>query len=154
MSTDDSSDAWPPMPIGALLRFGLQVVRVRIYDAVDSAGFHDVRPAHVTLFRWPGPDGRRPTEIATDVQLSKQRVNDLLRHLEAHGYLRLRPDPSDSRARIVRLTPRGRSLHAAAVEAHAAVEREWAQLIGRRRYELLREALVDVVAVPGRPPPR
>jgi hypothetical protein len=79
----------PPMPVGALLRFGLDEIRRRIYGAVVAAGYRDLRPAHVTLFRWPGPDGRRPTEIAADVQLSKQRLNDLLRDLEARGYLRL-----------------------------------------------------------------
>lgn|SRR5436190_21968810 len=131
----------PSLPIGALLRFALDGVRERIYEGVRAAGFDDVRPAHVTLFRWPGPDGRRPTEVAADVQISKQRVNDLLRDLEALGYLRLGPDPSDSRARIIQLTARGRRLHEAAVSVHERVEEEWASTIGARRFEQLRVAL-------------
>lgn len=140
-------------PIRALLRFGLHEIRVRIYDGVRSAGFDDLRPAHVTLFRWPGPEGRRPTEIAADVQLSKQRVNDLLRELEALGYLRLEADASDSRARIVRLTPRGRTVHEVAVAAHARVEAEWAQIVGDDRYRSARATLEELVAtLPGRSP--
>jgi DNA-binding MarR family transcriptional regulator len=151
----DTPDLWPPVPIGALLRFGLHEIRSRIYEGVRAAGFDDLRPAHVTLFRWPGPDGRRPTEIASDVQLSKQRVNDLLRELEARGYLGLEPDPSDSRARIVRLTPRGRDVHEVAVAVHARIEDEWAAVVGEARYRSARAALVDLVAtLPGHPPGR
>jgi hypothetical protein len=40
-------------------------VRERIYEGVVAAGLTDVRPVHVTLFRWPGPDGMRPTDLAT-----------------------------------------------------------------------------------------
>lgn len=139
---------WPRPPIGALLRLGLHEIRRRIYEDVVAAGFDDLRPAHVTLFRWPGPDGRRPTEIAGDVQLSKQRVNDLLRDLEALGYLNLEADRDDSRARIVRLTARGKELHRRAVATHAATEREWEQIVGEHRYRELRETLSDLALPP------
>jgi DNA-binding MarR family transcriptional regulator len=146
----DSTDDWPPVPIGALFRFGLHEIRSRIFEGVRDAGFDDVRPAHVTLFRWPGPDGRRPTAIATDVQLSKQRVNDLLRELEALGYLDLQPDPSDNRARTVRLSLRGRSLHEIALAKHAQVEDEWAKVVGEARYQSARATLAELVAnLPG-----
>jgi len=135
----------PPLPIGALMRFGLHEIRTRIYDGVAAAGFDDLRPAHVTLFRWPGPDGRRPTEVAADAQISKQRVNDLLRDLERLGYLRLERDPRDSRARIIRLTERGRRLHDLAVGIHAAIEDEWARTAGPARYRQLRATLAELV---------
>jgi|tagenome__1003787_1003787.scaffolds.fasta_scaffold20408241_2 DNA-binding MarR family transcriptional regulator len=131
----------PPVQIGALLRLALDDVRRRIYDGVVAAGFDDVRPPHVTLFRWPGPEGRRPTEIAGDAQISKQRVNDLLRDLEQLGYLKLAADHTDSRARVVRLTPRGKRLHTVAVASHAAVEDEWRASVGPRRYRDLCAAL-------------
>jgi DNA-binding MarR family transcriptional regulator len=128
-----------------LLRFALHQVRARIYDAVVAAGFDDVRPAHVTLFRWPGPDGRRPSDIAADAQLSKQTVNDLLRHLEDRGYLARERDPADERARIVRLTARGKQLHRIAVAAHAEVEAEWAAAVGPENLQQLRATLLDLV---------
>jgi DNA-binding MarR family transcriptional regulator len=104
----------------------------------------------VTLFRWPGPDGRRPGEVAADVQISKQRVNDLLRELERLGYLLLERDRHDNRARIIRLTPRGRRLHQIAVGIHAQMEAEWSQAIGPRRYKQLRRALDDLIVPAGR----
>lgn len=141
-----SKDTIPSLPIGALLRFSLHEVRERIYDGVLAAGFDDVRPAHVTLFRWPGPDGARPTEVAAAVQRSKQTVNGLLRDLERLGSLKLESDPTDSRARIIRLTERGKRLHEVAVEVHAQIEHEWAQIVGEQSYQLLRETLSQLVA--------
>jgi len=144
----------PPQQIGALLRLLLHEVRDRIYQGVVAAGFDDLRPAHVTLFRWPGPDGRRPTEVAADAQITKQAVNDLLRDLEERGYLQRHPDPSDNRARIIRLTRRGRRLHKVAVGIHAQVEDEWAGQVGRGEFEKLRDQLALLADGVSPPVPR
>ena len=144
----------PRQQIGALLRFLLHDVRACIYEGVTAAGFDDLRPAHVTLFRWPGPDGRRPTEVAADAQITKQALNDLLRDLEQRGYLERHPDPSDNRARIIRLTRRGKRLHKVAVGIHAQVEDEWAGKLGRKEFEKLRDQLGRLVDGISRPAPR
>ena len=152
MSSSPLHDSRPPLPIGALLRFGMHEIRRRIYEGVVAGGFGDLRPAHVTLFRWPGPDGRRPTDVAADVQLSKQRVNDLLRDLEALGYLQLERDSADSRARVIRLTDRGKALHELAVAIHAGIEQEWTQRIGEHHYRQLRDSLSQLIALPAAAP--
>jgi DNA-binding MarR family transcriptional regulator len=144
MSRTDHNDL-PPLALGALLRFALHEVRARIFAAVADAGFDDVRPVHVTLFRWPGPEGRRPTEIAADAQISKQAVNDRLRDLERLGYLECHSDPTDDRARIVRLTARGRALHRVAIDVQVALEAEWAQQVGEERFAQMRATLRDMV---------
>jgi DNA-binding MarR family transcriptional regulator len=141
-----TTTAAPPLAIGALLRFALDDVRQRIYDGVVADGFTDVRPAHVTLFRWPGPDGMRPGELAAAVHMSKQSVNDRLGDLERLGYLSRERDPADSRARIVRLTARGRRLHESALAAHARIEDEWAEAVGGERFAQLRETLEELAA--------
>jgi DNA-binding MarR family transcriptional regulator len=144
-----SSPEWhdPTVPgIGALLRFALHDVRERIYAGVARAGFDDIRAAHITLFRWPGPDGRRPTEIAADAQISKQRVNDLLRDLEATGYLERHPDPTDDRGRIIRLTERGWRLWETGLAHHRELEDEWAAAVGPERWRQVRAALADISA--------
>jgi DNA-binding MarR family transcriptional regulator len=143
-SSEWHDDAVPG--IGALLRLALHDVRARIYAGVAEAGFDDIRPAHVTLFRWPGPDGRRPTAVAFDAQISKQRVNDLLRDLERAGYLALHPDPSDDRAKIVRLTERGWGLQEAALHHHRAIEDEWAAAVGAERWAQVRATLAEISA--------
>src|SRR5215218_10479263 len=99
-----------PAAIGALLRLAWQAVRDRIYEGVLEAGYTDLSRAHVLLFRWPTIEGLRPSELATRNQLSRQSINDLLSDLEKRGYLERTPDPTDGRARIVRLTERGWNL--------------------------------------------
>jgi DNA-binding MarR family transcriptional regulator len=148
--SNSSSD--PPLHIGALLRFALQLLRERIYEGVVAAGFKDVRPAHVTLFRWPGPDGQRPSALATAAGITRQSVNDLLRDLEERGYLTLEPDPADDRARAIRLTARGHRLHKTALAVHERIERDWERTIGAKTFAHLRRGLERVTreVVPAR----
>lgn len=134
--------------VGALLRLAWQRVRERIYRGVREDGYDDLNPAHVSLFRYEGLEGRRPSQIAQSMQITKQSINDLLRHLERRGYVHCRPDPEDARARLVRLTARGRKLDAA-VRAHAAAaERDVAKELGEQRFRELYHMLLKIVAVP------
>jgi DNA-binding MarR family transcriptional regulator len=141
--------------VGSLLRAAWERVRDRIYAGIVAAGYDDLSRAHVGVFRFESLEGRRPTRIAEQMNVTKQSVNDLLRDLERRGYLVLRPDPEDSRARLVRLTPRGQRLDAAVRAEARAAERELAALLGVRRFNALRDALVVlnpvVERVPGRP---
>jgi DNA-binding MarR family transcriptional regulator len=135
-----------PPAIGALLRLAWQAVRERIYEGVLEAGYTDLSRAHVLLFRWPTIDGLRPSELAARNQLSRQAINDLLRDLEKRGYLERTLDPTDGRARIVRLTERGWDLTQVISDMSFATESEWAQVIGERRYGEFRSALWELVA--------
>ncbi|MFE3703844.1 MarR family winged helix-turn-helix transcriptional regulator, partial [Nocardia tengchongensis] len=65
-------------------------------------------------------------------------------HLHGGGYVERTPDPRDGRARLVRLTRRGRALADHSNEVAAAVEQEWADHLGERRMRNLREALAQL----------
>jgi DNA-binding MarR family transcriptional regulator len=121
-------------------------VRDRIYEGVLAAGYTDLSRAHVLLFRWPVIDGLRPSELAARNQLSKQTINDLLKDLEKRGYLKRSLDPTDGRARIVRLTERGWNLTQVISDMSFATERDWAQVIGETRYGEFRSTLCELVA--------
>jgi DNA-binding MarR family transcriptional regulator len=127
--------------IGALLRMAWQRVRARIYSGVQHDGYTDLNPAHVSLFRYEGIDGKRPTQVAEAMQITKQSVHDLIRHLERRGYAQFRPDPSDRRARLIRLTPKGRRLAATARKYAIAAENELKQELGHARFQVFRETL-------------
>jgi DNA-binding MarR family transcriptional regulator len=87
--------------------------------------------------QWPGPDGRRPSSIAERAGVSKQAVNHVLRDLERLGYVRLVADADDRRARVVRLTERGRGLADALFAAALETERDLlASLPAQRRLAL------------------
>src|SRR5215468_6613762 len=99
------------MLIGALLRVPAQAIHRRIIKELNAAGYDELRVPHMAVLQFPGPDGVRPGTLAERAGMSKQAMNQLLRSLEGLGYIS-RSDASDEgRARIVRLTRRGRAAY-------------------------------------------
>jgi DNA-binding MarR family transcriptional regulator len=110
---------------------------------------------HVGLWRYPGLDGLRPSQLADGAGITKQSVNDLLGHLERHGYLRREPDSADGRAWVIRLTAKGRRLEQRIYAEAGAAQLRIAEILGPRRFaqlhsslELLTEQLTASVAGP------
>jgi DNA-binding MarR family transcriptional regulator len=143
MST--GNDHQPPY-IGFSMRVVWQWVWELNNEAAARAGFDDVNPAHISLFRYPGLDGQRLTEIAQRMQITKQSVHELIGHLEQHGYLVREPDPTNRRARLVRLTPKGHRLQEVIRLQALDAERRIATIIGDRRFAQLKGALALLVA--------
>jgi len=152
-SFDHPDDERSPY-VGAMLRVVWQSVRDQLYAGVVAAGYDDLNAAHVGLWRHPGLDGVRPSQLADRVGITKQSVNDLLGHLERHGYLLRVPDSADGRARVIRLTSRGRRLEQAIYAEAGAAEQRIAGILGPQRFahlhnslELLTEQLATSPAV-------
>ena len=97
----------------------------------------ELRPAHVQLFRFGGIDGSHTAELAVHAGMTKQSMHELITHLERHGYLVREPDPADTRARLVRLTPAGRKLEQQISHAIAKVLDTWEQDLGTERFDQL-----------------
>jgi DNA-binding MarR family transcriptional regulator len=135
--------------IGALLRLVWQHVRDQIGAAVKDAGFPDVTRAHVSLFRYPGLDGTRPTDLAEELQISKQAVNDLLRELEQRGYVQREIDAVDRRSRLIRLTDRGIELELTILAAARDAETQLERRLGVAKLRALRMTLVEAASILG-----
>ena len=155
-SASFSEPSGDPSPyIGAILGVVWQWVRDQLYAGVVAAGYDDLNAAHLGLWRYPGLEGLRPSQLADRRGITKQSVNDLLAHLERHGYLLRVPDSADGRARVIRLTSKGwrlqKTIYAEAALAQLRIE----ETLGPRRYaqlhsslELLTEQLAASLAVP------
>jgi DNA-binding MarR family transcriptional regulator len=74
---------------------------------LHEAGFDDLVPAHLIVLQYPGPENRRPSELASQTGMTKQAMNYLLGEMQRLGYLQREPDPQDRRSKRVRLTSRG-----------------------------------------------
>jgi DNA-binding MarR family transcriptional regulator len=135
----------PPAPlIGALLRVPLEEVHRRIIERLHERGFNDVGPAHLNVFQYPGPQGRRPSEITAHARVSKQALHYLLNEIERLGYIERRPDPDDARSKRIVLTKRGEAARQTIRDAVGDVEREWSQRLGVRRFATLKSLLREV----------
>lgn len=138
MSTDE------PL-LSTLTRQAHLIIRRRVLADVQAAGFTDLTPAHLYVFQLPGPDGLRPTELAARMNMTKQATNHLLSGLEARGYLERVNTEGDGRAKVLRLTARGRGVAKAMQDSSRRLEHAWARRIGRPALERLRRELAELV---------
>ena len=133
----------PPL-IGALLRIPWEAVQQHMLQRLHERGFDDLEAAHLNVFQYPGPQGARPTELATRLRISKQALNYLLGELERLDYLERRPDPDDMRSKRVALTRRGTSAIRVIREAVHDLETAWARQLGPKRFDQLRRLLLEL----------
>jgi DNA-binding MarR family transcriptional regulator len=132
------------MLIGALLRVPAQAIQRRIIKELNAAGFEELSVPHMAVLQFPGPDGIRPGMLAERAGMSKQAMNQLLRSLEALGYIVRSAAPDEGRARIVRFTKRGRAAYSKIYDILRDIEREWGAELGPERFAQLKELLLRV----------
>jgi DNA-binding MarR family transcriptional regulator len=131
-----------PFPsILALLDFPRQTIVKQVQRALFSAGYSDLSPAHFNLFPHLSTAGRRLTSLAEAHQVTKQSMGYLIDYLEERGYVERVPDPADRRARLVRLTSRGRELSRITGGILRQIESRSARRLGEPRMLQLRELL-------------
>jgi DNA-binding MarR family transcriptional regulator len=113
----------------------------QIFSGVVAAGYNDVNPARAGLSGYPALDRLRPSELAGQLEFTRQSVNDLLGHREQRGCLVGEPDLAGGRARVVRLTATGRRLEKSVSREARSAEGRIAGLPGPRRFTQMRDAL-------------
>lgn len=112
-----------------------------------------LRPAHVQLFRFGGVDGSNTAELAAHAGMTKQSMHELVVHLERHGYLTRVTDQTDSRNKLLWLTPEGRRLEKQIHAAVAATQASWQRRLGKQRFDALWDTLRELTGqevAPGR----
>jgi DNA-binding MarR family transcriptional regulator len=110
--------------------------------SMDERGYPNVRAGHAVIaLTIDRRTGTRLTELAERARMTKQGMMLLVDDLEARGFVRRVADPEDARAKIVRLTTRGRTYVAESRRALQAVEGRARRGLGDRRYEQVRTAL-------------
>lgn len=138
--------------IGALLRAPYEAMAERLYAELAARGFADIRRAHSAVFRHIRPGGSRLTELAEKAGMAKQSMAYLVETLAAGGYVTAVPDPADGRARLVRLTARGRRVQETLLALGAVMEAECAKTMGSARFAELRRMLEELGEVVRRVP--
>src|SRR5947207_15389011 len=128
--------------LGRLLQEAQRALAAEFAQGVQEAGCPDVRAGHAAVFMHiDRRTGTRLTELARRARMTKQGMMLLVDDLEGRGYVRRVPDSEDGRAKVVRLTARGRRYVAEARREIAALEGRARRDLGERRYEALRSAL-------------
>lgn len=112
-------------------------------DTSHTPNITDIHGTLGALLRRPFENllARVYRELAARAGITKQSMAYLVEDLRKLGYLRLVADPSDGRAKQVRLTPRGEAVQRAAMGISRGVENEWAGLLAPGEMTRLRKLL-------------
>lgn len=138
--------------LGRLLLEAHRALGAELVASLAERGYPDARPGHAAVFlHIDRRSGTRLTELARRARMTKQGMMLLVDDLEQRGYVRRVPDPLDARAKVVRLTARGRRYVSEARRTTAALEARARRELGDRRYETLRGALEEIVGTAGEP---
>jgi len=129
-----------------LLDAGFDAFSEELARRLAQTPYNDIRATHGCVFGNIEPEGSRLTDLAERAHMTKQTVGEVATELERRGYLERAPDPSDGRAKIIRLTERGREAQALGREIIDEIEQEWAERFGAERVAALRDALEAIAA--------
>ena len=108
-------------------------------------GYDDFPFASASLLWLMDEGGTRSTVLAQRTGVTKQAMSQLVRLMERQGYLEQVPDPTDTRAKVVRMTERGEAVKIACVEVREELNRKVARNLGMYEAALL-EANLDAAA--------
>ena len=146
MTRTASSRAATTENLGFLLAKASQRLNERLVERLAARGFGEVRASYgsvlVPLFE---RDGLRLGELAGAARLSKQAMTGLVKRCEDDGLVARERDPGDGRAFNVRLTDRGRALHAVAEDVLRELDDELVRSLGKRNHDALARALKGVM---------
>ncbi|MEV6414494.1 MarR family winged helix-turn-helix transcriptional regulator [Kribbella sp. NPDC051718] len=117
----------------------------QIVDGVVGAGYPQ-KPSHSAVFAQISPRGSRLSTLARGANMSPQAMGELVDELEELGYVERRPDPSDRRAKLIMLTPRGHDCIAAGIATIQGIETRIDQILGPEGHTELRRLLAELLA--------
>lgn len=146
LSQTDAS--WRTDNIGRLLFAATDRCVAAKLRVVHRGGFEAISEAQMALFLNLDLAGTRLTTIAARASLTKQSMIELVDKAEALVLVERRPDPDDKRAKVVTLTPLGRTLLEKLHQGIVAAEHEVAQVVGCAFLLDLKRELRGYVAAP------
>ena len=124
----------------AMLGQAYSLLGFQIVDGVVGAGFPQ-KPSHSAVFAQISPDGSRLSDLARGANMTPQAMGELVDELEELGYVVRRPHPTDRRAKLIVLTPKGRDCIAAGITTIRGLEDKIADILGERGRSDLRRLL-------------
>ena len=113
-------------------------------------GYDDFPFASASLLWLMDEGGTRSTTLAQRAGVTKQAMSQLVRLMERQGYLEQVPDPTDTRAKVVRMTERGKAVKTACVEVREELNRMLAGALGMNEAGRLEENLDAAVGLFGK----
>ena len=110
----------------------------RLMQLTIAKGHLDLKLSYGQVLSLIGLDGGRIQQIAAIQAVSKQAISAIATELENLGYIFRAQDPNDARQRVLMLSDKGWSLLADSVAAIDELEKEFTDIIGRKKLQQLK----------------
>ena len=137
----DLQHPWRHENLGRLLLASVINWQDVLVLGLRKKGFPNFRASHMNLLRHIDFGGTRISEIARRSRVSKQTVGELIAGCEAANLVKIVPDATDGRAKIVTFTRLGKSIIVAEREIMERMDAQLARVVGKDRLEELRDTL-------------
>ncbi|MEM7735815.1 MAG: MarR family transcriptional regulator [Deinococcota bacterium] len=142
---DKDAFAWRHHHIGRLLFEVQRDFQFRSLAQLKSLGYTDISRASISVIASTSLGGTRLTDIAKNLDISKQAASQMVKDLVDKGYLSRTPDPSDGRASLVTFTDKGQQFLTHAKLGVDEIEARYATWLGESTFASLREVLLDLL---------
>ena len=129
------------LDLGVLMALAYGQFVAQLRGQLAAEGFDDLGRSDGYVFRALAADPLTTSELAERLRISKQGAGQIVADMRRRGYVEGHTDPTDRRARRLRLAPRGEQALAAARRFHQRYERRLRRDFGADRIEGLRALL-------------
>jgi len=124
---------------------------VGIIAQLSSTAFERVMPEGMTLAQFTILNHfvrlggrRRPSDLARAFQVTRATMTSTLQRLEPKSLVRIVPDESDGRGRLVEITETGRAMHADCLRRLAPLLKDLLGQIGREPFAAALAPLAEI----------
>jgi DNA-binding MarR family transcriptional regulator len=135
----------PPRPLPALLQEVKMALVQKVRERLAEQGHTQIREGYGCVFGFIDlENGSRLTELAERSGFTKQAVGEAVTDLEKLAYVERLPDPTDGRAKIIKLTDWGMDAALKGRRVFADIEADWAEQLGPELLAQFREAATRI----------
>ena len=132
--------------IAPLLMLAARTQMAQMMKRLAMLGFDGLTPAFASVMALLDAKGSRATVLAQKAGVTKQAMSQLVKLLEQRDYVEQVADPTDTRAKVIRLTKRGIALRRACEDVRKELAANALKTLGKKDLSKLHQDLNRLIA--------
>lgn len=118
--------------------------QMTLLELTNQLDYKNLRLSFEAYIDLIAPEGSKQTDIARTLRISKQSCNQLVKDIEAAGYIKRLPDPEDGRGKLLKLTSLGQSLKSDGINAILKLENQLLDICGKSVFDGLKKDIITL----------
>jgi DNA-binding MarR family transcriptional regulator len=132
--------------IAPLLMLAARIQMAQMMKRLAVLGFDGLTPAFASVMALLDAKGSRATVLAQKAGVTKQAMSQFVKLLEQRDYVEQVADPTDTRAKVIRLTKRGIALRRACEDVRKELAANALKTLGKKDLSKLHQDLNRLIA--------